>query len=886
MKALLRSTAATILLAGTAPGSPALSQESGSKGATAETVTTQLPRSVRPTHYDVQIEPDAAKLTFDGKVAIEVEVVEQTSTITLHAADLVIRKAQLADVAGTSFGRAGVILDKDAQTASFTFARPLAPGRYRLSIDYSGKVSTQANGLFALDYRASDGSQKRALYTQFESADARRFMPSWDEPFYKATFTLKAIVPSGQMAIGNLPVASTAPAGKGKSLVTFGQSPKMSTYLLFFALGDFERDARQVGETEVSVVTKRGDLAQARFALDEATRLLPWMNGYFGVKYPLPRLDNVAAPGRSQFFSAMENWGAIFYFENAMLLDPKTASNAMRERIFTVVSHEMAHQWFGDLVTMSWWDDLWLNEGFASWMESRATEVFHPEWQPELTAAGTREGAMGQDAYVTTHPIIHHVATVEEASQAFDGITYSKGEAVIRMLEGYSGADAWREGVRAYIARYAHGSTVTDDLWREIERASGKPITQIAHDFTLQPGIPLIKATASCIGGATTLALEQGEFSRDRPDKKPLSWHVPVGAAALGGGKAETLLEARGSLKLAGCAPVVVNVGQTGYYRVLYDPASFAGLVASIGKLAAVDQLGLLNDAAALGYAGHKPIGDALDLIKALPDDAAPGMMERAATVISGLANYARGNKPREAALARFASARLLPTLGRLGWAPKADEPAVAGDLRETLIETLGELGDPAVVDEARRRFAASTSDTSAIDPSVRVAVLKAVATNADFATWEALRRQAGAESSAQFRTTLYSLLGMARDPALADRALALALTDEPGATTGPVIIGEVAKVHPDKAFDFVMNNYAAVMDRLDSSAATRFVARLAQGSFDPAMVGKLRAYAEAKLAPGARRPVDEAIAQIQDRIRIREMRMGAVDDWLAKTAG
>ena len=889
MKTLLLSAASLALVTGatsTQAASAPVAAPAATSGSTPETVTTQLPRSVRPLHYAVTVTPDAAKMVFGGKAEITVEVLEATPTITLQAADLAIAKASLAPEGGKRAMAATVSLDKEAQTATFTFAKPVKPGRYVLAIDYTGVINTQAYGLFALDYKAADGTQKRALYTQFENSDARRFMPSWDEPFYKATFRLKAIVPEGQMAIGNLPVESSVPAGKesgaGKQLVTFGESPKMSTYLLFFALGDFERASQKVGPTEVSVVTKRGDLKQADFALGSATKLLPWMNEYFGAPFPLPRLDNIAAPGRSQFFSAMENWGAIFYFENAMLVDPKTASNPVRERVFTVVAHEMAHQWFGDLVTMAWWDDLWLNEGFASWMESRATETFHPEWQPELTAVNSRERAMGQDAFVSTHPIIHHVATVEEASQAFDGITYSKGEAVIRMLEGYAGTDPWREGVRAYIARHAHGNTTTDDLWREIERTSGKPITQIAHEFTLQPGIPLIKASAACANGMTTLTLAQDEFTKDRPGKAPLSWHVPVRAAALtGGGTAETLLEGKGTLNVKGCGPVVVNAGQSGYFRVLYDRASFAGIAKAFASVPSVDQLGVLDDAIALGYTGQQPMSDPLELVKALPADAASAVMERAAKYTAELARYATGNAAQSAALSRFATARLLPVLNRLGWTPKADEPAIAGNLRSELIATLGGMGEPSVVAEARRRFA----DPAAIDPSVRVAILTAVAKNADAQTWDALHAMAKAETSAQLRDTLYGLLGKARDPQLADKALALALTAEPGPTTSPVIVAAVGAEHPDRAVAFVLANYDKVTAQLDTSGAAKFVARLGQESADPAMIETLRGYAAAKVAEGSRRPIDEAISRIQDRIRVRETRMGEVQAWLAKNA-
>ncbi|EZP84593.1 Aminopeptidase [Novosphingobium resinovorum] len=874
--------AALALLAGVALPFSVSAQEVGTasttKGATAETVTTQLPRSVRPSHYDITVTPDAKAMTFAGKAAITVDVVEATQTVTLQAAELTIAKAALTK-SGKKAGTPTVSLDEAAQTATFTFAKPIAPGSYVLAIDYAGKINTQAYGLFALDYKAADGSAKRALFTQFENSDARRFMPSWDEPFYKATFGLKTIVPTEEVAVGNLPVESRKDLGGGKTLVTFGTSPKMSTYLLFFGLGDFERKTKIAGDTEVGVLTKKGDLAQADYALGASADLLPWMNEYFGEKYPLPKLDHIAAPGRSQFFSAMENWGGIFYFENAMLLDPKIASNALRQRIFTVVAHEMAHQWFGDLVTMSWWDDLWLNEGFASWMESRAAAKFHPEWHPELTATGERERAMDQDAYVTTHPIIHHIATVEEASQAFDNITYAKGEAVIRMLEAYAGSDEWQKGVQAYMARYKHSNTVTDDLWREIDKASGKPISQIAHDFTLQPGIPLVKVTSSCAAGSTTLALEQGEFTRDRADKQPLAWRVPVSAAGTDDTRAETLLQGKGSLKVAGCGPVVVNAGQSGYYRVLYDAKTFAGLVKGIASVQPVDQLGILNDAVALGYAGNQPMADMLDVVKNLPANASPQVMERAAKVIGGLADFAKDNAKRKAALSRFATKRLLPVLNTLGWEPKADEQATAGDLRATLIDTLGALGEPSVVAEARRRFA----DPASIDPSVKVAVLTVVAKNADAATWDKLHTMAQEETSAQVKTTLYSLLGRANDKALADKALALSLTDEPGVTTSPVIVSAVGGEHPEQAFDFVLANYDAVMSRVDSSGATRYVGRLATGSSDPAMPAKLDAYAKQRLAAGSRRPVDEAIAKIQNRIQVGQTRMPEVDAWLAK---
>ena len=312
-----------------------------------------------------------------------------------------------------------------------------------------------------------------------------------------------------------MPVAQRTDLGNGRSRVRFAPTPRMSTYLLFLAVGDLDRATTRVGDTEIGVVTKKGALDQAQFALDSSAIVLREYNDYFGTPYPLPKLDNIAAPGRSQFFGAMENWGAIFTFEYALLLDPSISTEGDRQSIFEIAAHEISHQWFGDLVTMAWWDDLWLNEGFASWMAGRTTEKLHPEWNSALHAVTSRDAALERDALATTHPVVQHVETVEQANQAFDVITYEKGEAVIRMLEGYVGAEPWRAGVRRYIQTHAYANTVSDDLWRDIEAEAGKPITAIAHDFTLQPGVPLVTVgDVACREGASQVSLAQGELQQ------------------------------------------------------------------------------------------------------------------------------------------------------------------------------------------------------------------------------------------------------------------------------------------------------------------------------------------------------------------------------------
>ncbi len=881
--ALALATPCLSLAAGVAPA--AAPTVPAAPAAAVSTVTTQLPRNVRPTAYTVDVTPHADKMAFDGKIVIDIQVLEASRVIVLNAVDMRFAKVELRDAAGKVVRAAPqVVLDDAAQTASFSFDRDIVPGAYKLSMDYSGKIGTQANGLFAIDYTTPAG-KKRALFTQFENSDARKFIPSWDEPAFRTPFSLSATVPTDQMAVSNLPIIDRKDLGNGLTRVQFGQSPKMSTYLLFFAVGEFERDTRFNGKTELGVVAQRGSIEKARYALDSADAILTEYNDYFGVPFPLPKLDNIASPGRSQFFSAMENWGAIFTFENSLLFDPDISTVGDSQRIFTTSAHEMAHQWFGDLVTMQWWDDLWLNEGFASWMEGRTTQKLHPEWNSVLNRVGVRESAMGQDAVATTHPVVQHVETVEQASQAFDSITYSKGEAVIGMLEDYVGADTWREGVRRYIKAHAYSNTTTDDLWREVEAAAGKPITNIAHQFTLQPGVPMIRVEAArCVGGQTELQLSQGEYSKDHPDKAPLSWDVPVTAASIGGAPARTLVQGgKGTLRVPGCGAVVVNSGQSGYYRTLYAPAQIDALRKDFAKVPAIDQLGLISDNWALGMAGQESISAVLDFIAATPVDAAPEVWSQIAGNLGGLDDMFKGDPAAQARLRKFASARLTPVFAPLGWQAKPGESSSTTLLRTRLIGALSGMGDAQVVAEARRRFAARNSDPTAMPAALRRTVLGIVAHNADAATWDELHRMAQAEKTAQIRDEYYGLLSRAEDEKLAQRALDLSLTDEPGETNSAGMLRGVAGEHPDMAFDFAMAHLAQIDPRVDTTSRSRYYPGLAGGSHDPAMVGKLKAYADAHVAASSRRATDSTIVNIEYGIKVRRERLPQVDAWLKK---
>ena len=831
---------------------------------------TQLPKGVEPVSYDLTITPDAKALTFKGAVRITVQASKPTAKVVLNAADLKIARA-------TVDGQpAKAVLDEATQTATLVLAKPMSAGRHTLSLLYSGKVQDGPAGLFHVDYAGG-----RMLMTQFEPADARRFLPLFDEPAKKATFKVSAIVPAGQMAISNMPEASSTPMPGGLKKVAFGATPKMSSYLLFFGLGDLERIHAKSGDTDVGVVIRKGDAEKGRFALEAAVKILAYYNDYFGVKYPLPKLDLVAAPGEAA--GAMENWGAILYTQTYIVVDPKISTASDRHTVFNVVAHEMAHQWFGDLVTMAWWDDLWLNEGFANWMAVKASDHFHPEWKPLVNAQGDKDGAIQLDAKASTHPVIQKIETVAQAEQAFDSITYEKGEAVIRMLEGYAGADAWRNGVRAYMARHAYGNTVSDDLWSAIDKAAGKPVSTVAHDFTLQAGVPLVSVSRTEAG----LKLVQGRFGTDEASRSPRTWSVPVKAWAVGGdARFEGLVTGDKTAPLTHlAAPVIVNAGQTGYYRTLYDAGTLAALMAKLDNLGASDQIALLDDGRALAMAGYAPVANYLDLVAALPVSADPLVWRDAAGALAGIDSYFDDGAPRTAYRA-WVSKRLAPVLAEVGFAAKPGEADNVAVEREGLLSALSQLADPAVYAEAKRRFDAAGGDPGKLPAEVRSWTLLALSRGADAQTFDQLLALARASKDPLEKQQIYSLLAYVQDPALAQNVLDLSITDEPPSNLGPRLIGAVANAHNDMAWTFAQAHMAEISKGFDSLTRSTFMPRLAGRSHDARRADELLAYAAKNIPPDAQGDVRVAVARIRYAAEIKEKRMPDVSAWMAAHGG
>ena len=844
--------------------------------ATPALAAAQLGRDVAPIAYDITINPNAQAMTFTGSETITVNVRTATRTITLNAAELAISKATV-DGKAVPFK-----LDDANQRVMLTLPAAAKVGVHTIAFAWTGKINESAAGFFAIDYTNADGSKARMLATQFEAPDARRFAPMWDEPSFKAKFTLHTVAPKGQLAFSNMPAIVTR-RPDGMQLYSFRQSPVMSSYLLFLGMGDMERKTVMAGKTEIGVITRKGVSDQGDYALASAKRLLTYYNDYFGQPYPLPKLDMIAGPGTSQFFGAMENWGAIFYFEPELLFDKKRATESDKQRIFVVVAHEMAHQWFGDLVTMSWWDDLWLNEGFASWMENKSSADLNPDWFARDSAvAFDREIGIGLDATAASHPIIRHVETVDQIGEAFDTITYQKGQAVIGMIESTIGPDAFRAGIRSYMAKYKYGNTQTEQLWAELEKASSKPVAAFAHDFTLQGGVPMITvAKTQCSNGDTLVTLDQGRFGLDPASKAPQQWQVPLRIASIGGPVATSMVKSDKpySLTVKGCAPVVVNLGKGSYTRVRYAAEPHAALVANYSKMDLADRLGMLGDDYALARSGDQDFALYAATLDAVPADANPLEWSQVSGQLGGLSGLYAGT-PLKDRVNTLAIRKLGPVLARIGYEAQLGESPLVTNLREDLVGRLGRAGDPEVIKRARAYFARLKTDSSAIPPAIRAPILATFAANATPAEWDDLLALTKAETNPVVKNAYVRLLGSANDPVLAMRALDLIKGDSLTTQQKPTILRAVAGGHPDMAFDFAVANMELVNGLIEANSRAAFIPSLGAGSNDPAMPGKIQAYAEKNQPEAARGGAKRAMAAIAVRKAVADRLRGGVTGW------
>ncbi len=838
----------------------------------------RLPSGVKPVRYALRLEPSIEQQKFGGRVEIELELAQPTRELVLNSLELRVTSAT-ADGAALS-----VQTDDLAQQLKLTGTAELPAGPHKLVIEFSGTLHERPEGLYLTRYQLPDGTWQKALVTQMEPADARRMFPCWDEPSYRSAFQLTAIVPAKHTALFNMPITrETVREGGQTKEVVFAETPPMASYLVAFVSAELESIEDEVAGTKLRILTTPGRRDQMRYAMEATKKVVPYYNDYFGVKYPLPKLDQVSFP--SVGASGMENWGCIIYADGALLFDDKQSSQGTRERVFDVVAHEIAHQWFGDLVTMEWWDDLWLNEGFASWMATKASDHFNPAWKKWERAASGKEGAMRLDARATTHPIQQVVSTAGQAEQAFDEITYQKGQALLRMLETWLGEEKFRAGLRSYFAQHAYRNTTTDDLWKALALASGQHVEPVASGWTEQPGFPVVKVSAA---GEGKLELQQERFTIHQKNAPALRWQIPVSISLLGAeGRQRVVLLGESPERIPGSLPAIVNTGAAGYFRTSYSSEAWAALKPQLSSLSETDRVTILNDVWADVQAQRLPISTWLELAETLRADSSPLVLERLVGVVEVLDHLARGT-PEQPKLRAWAREFFAPLWQRLGWDAKPGEDLAMTYLRAGLVELLGEFGEATVRAEARARGLKFLEDSASLPGDLRTPVLHLLGREAGAELWERLHTLALKTADTEQKSLLYGALAAARDPALAARALETSLTGELPSKTAARMVGRVASEgeQPELAWKYAGQHLGPLLALCSAGDASRFFARLAQNFSDAAHAGELETLSKASLPPDAARDTAIAVDEIRFKAEFKERVLPEFARWLDARQG
>jgi len=731
----------------------------------------RLPKSVVPLDYSLAVVPDIGAGTIAGTESVRLRVRAPSRAIVFNSLN-----ERLTDVRFDGAPVAAVDSDDARQLTTVTLAQAAPVGEHTLSFSYTGKLETQPHGLFVQTYLSFDGSHGQLLSTKMESTDARRMFPCWDEPAFRSTFELTVTVPAAWATVSNMPVARRELHG-GQAIATFERSPGMPSYLIEFTAGDLAHIDSRVGATQVGIWAVRGREPDGQVALADAQLILADYNEYFGYEFPLPKLDSIAVPGG--FSGAMENWGAITYNDQLLLLGANSTL-ADRQAEFAVQAHEIAHQWNGDLVTMGWWDDLWLNESFAAWRGAAETDRRNPSWKWWERQDASREFAMRSDSRLSTHPIQQPVADELQAANAFDEITYEKGQSVLRMLESYLGPEVFRDGVRRYVRARALSNATAADLWSALAAASGQDVGQLARDWTEQSGFPLVSVAASCARGARTITLAQRRFLLQAAAQDGGHWSIPLRIRAGSEAPHAQLLSRDGEQGAAGRChePLTVNADAIGFYRVKYDAATLAANTRAFGAMADGDRIALLDDSWALALAGQQSLSSYLALASAMGKNRDARAWEQIAASLGTLEHYARGSRG-HAAFAAAARSMVRPVADSLGWDPQPGETPDVARLRRTLLVDLGAWDDARVLAEARRRFARFVTDRSAIRPDDQETILAVVMRSADAATFGQLHAIARAETDETAQRRDFAALMQVGDPALAAQAAQIALSEE-----------------------------------------------------------------------------------------------------------
>ena len=860
----------------------------------------RLPGGILPEHYAVAFTPDLQKAAFGGEETIDVQVQAATKAITLNAIEIQFQQASISQ--GEKAQPAQVSLSPEKEQATLTVAEELQPGPASIHIQFSGILNDKLRGFYLVHTR-----QRNYAATQFEATDARRAFPSFDEPGLKAKFDIRLVVDKGDTAISNGRIVSDTPGpGEGKHTLQFSTTPKMSTYLVALAVGDFECNEGMAENVPVRVCGTPDKKPLGTAALRYTAEILKFYNQYYGIPYPFGKLDIVGVPDFDA--GAMENTAAIYYRESLLFIDDRNSSVDSHQAVFEVLAHEIAHQWFGDLVTMKWWDNLWLNEGFATWMALKPSQALHPEWNATLDAVQETNRALMLDALVNTHSIRVKAETPDEIISLFDPISYEKSAAVLRMVETYVSPEVFRRGVNVYLRKFAYGNATAEDFWSALTAASGRPVDKIMPSFVDQAGEPLIRVKSACVNPPaekaparkgkrrraplrpqpkTQVTLSQRRFwaNPEAAPKKDQLWMVPV-CVKSGGAKpfCQILSQKEQTLPLAGCASwVFVNGNAAGYYRTQYEKADLEKIKAVAGtELSTAERISLLRDEAALVNSGQESLITLLDLVSALNQDAQHSVVESYLTTLDYINNYLVPGEQGEPFHA-WVRSNFQPMMHKVGWTPAASETDDSRTLRGDLVHILGFDGEnPETIREATSLAEQYLKDPNSVDASMAKQVLRVAARYGNEALFE---QYAGALRRFQSPEQYYNVSGALpefRDPKIVERVLELSVSDQfrnqdtvfliAGALNNPLI----QKV----AWEWVKQHWTAIEKKATPSSGVSIV-NATRNFCSAEMRDEVQGFFGEHKVPASERVLKQSSEDISTCVKMRARLQAELGAWL-----
>lgn len=842
----------------------------------------RLPRTVLPRRYDLQLEPDLDAASFTGTITITVDVVESTSTLMLNADELEIHTV---DVDGLD---QPFVLDDSTERLVVSLSAPLSVGTSSVAINFTGTLNDKLRGFYRSTFNDEDGNQRVIATTQMQATDARRAFPCWDEPDFKAVFGVTLVHEHGLLAVSNGAESSRTRRDDGKWVVRFNDTMVMSTYLVAFVVGPLEAsDPVDVNGTPMRLVHVPGKGHLTGFGLEVGAFALGWFEEYYGIRYPAEKVDLLALPDFAA--GAMENLGCITFRENLLLLDPATSTQGEQQNVADVVSHELAHMWFGDLVTMRWWNGIWLNEAFATFMEVEACDVFRPSWKRWEFFSMERSAAFDVDSLDSTRSVEFEVRSPEESAGMFDILTYQKGGALLRMLQQYLGTERFRDGVRLFLNKHSYANTETSDLWDAIEESSGEPIRKMMDSWIWQPGYPLI--SASVVGTKLVLRQERFAFAGDEAARSDASilapvWLVPVHLQLTSAAGAvmshKVLLDSDETTVELGAADttVVVNAGGHGFYRTHYDGPLRSRLVGeALGALAPIERYNLVDDAWAAVVAGRLTASDFLRFAEGFTDEDDLYVWQALAVGLRGVGRLL--DEDSRPAFQERIIALAQPGLDRLGWEPTESEDELASKLRGLLVSVVAVLGgNKAAQARSRALFEQAFIDPTSVNPELVSATTMVVASTGDARDFDRFvdRFRNGATPQEQLRYLM--ALGEFDDAELIRRACEFALSGEVKTQNAPFLLNRAIanRAHGALAWRFVREHWTQMNNDFPSNTIVRMVdpVKLLNGPTDVADVGAF--FSEHPIPQGAK-----TLSQILERQRVNAALRARDSDELAE---